>query len=151
LGGLKLKASPDTKLENLIPLKKKYCPWSHASYNSSYMWSISRTVVQIGQGKKLQNPTWKFPKAKRPGGVVQAVEHLPRKFEALSSTSILPPSTKEKFSCTISVFLLLYKQGAEMHIALLLVLIYFITWLNWLVPHLYCNYILYCNSTWFLL
>jgi hypothetical protein len=38
----------------------------------------------------------KITKADRTGGVAQMVEHLPSKPKALSSTSILPPTTTTK-------------------------------------------------------
>jgi hypothetical protein len=64
----------------------------HAIY-PSYAGSINRRItVQARLGKK-QDPISKITRAKRVGGVKQAVEYLPRKYENLSSN---PSTTKNK-------------------------------------------------------
>jgi hypothetical protein len=49
-------------------------------------------VVQVGWSRK-QDPISKINRAKRAGGMVQVVEHLPRKLKVLSSKS---RTTKKK-------------------------------------------------------
>jgi hypothetical protein len=63
------------------------------AYNPSYVGSIGRIVVQADPEQKARNPLQKIAKTKKTKGMVEVVEHLPRKHEVLSifvSTLVLP-------------------------------------------------------------
>jgi hypothetical protein len=60
-------------------------------------YSRKHKTVQVNLGKKW-DPISKIARAKRVGGMAQAVEHLPSKHEAPSSNSSIPSPTAKKKS-----------------------------------------------------
>jgi hypothetical protein len=70
-------------------------------YNPNYAGGVRRRIVVQGQSKSfVQDPIWEI-KQKRNGGVVQVIEHLPSKCEALSSNSSIGKKKKKLQSLSI--------------------------------------------------
>jgi hypothetical protein len=63
---------------------------------------IRRTEVQAAQTDSSGDPFSKNPSQKRAGGMVQVVEHLPSKHEALSSKAVTTKKKRRKVCGTMT-------------------------------------------------
>jgi hypothetical protein len=83
-------------MRRTVARQKKEGNWAYAC-NPSYSKAEVRKLTVPGQLGQIvyKTPSQKHPTRKRAGGVTQVVEHLPSKYEDLSSKSRTPKKKKK--------------------------------------------------------